>query len=287
MLPRWNSSLRDINLFLEALDNILPMFKRKKQKGRPPKHSPRKYLEIVIAKEFKKASTRDAEHDFSRKICRTRVDHSVVNYWERKFDKNFIVGIIHSIGLLLTTLLPYSFSFIDSTKFTSWVKNEIEFHVLMRIGNGFLYPVNVFFGTVSPKIAVKQTLIKGKGRLLGDPWYDDNKAFREMFHSGYKPIIKPNRNRFRGFWRKVARNKFQDDKQKKRPFYRQRGRGESIFGSLTNEFGDRLKTSRDESTITRIGARIIAQMTKIYMRTTNFLLSMTSLPNFMIYLMNN
>jgi hypothetical protein len=48
--------------------------------------------------------------------------------------------------------------------------------------------------------------------------------------------------------------------------YRQRGRGESCFGSLTNEFGDRLKTSRIDTSITRIGARVIAYLTKVYIR---------------------
>jgi len=48
--------------------------------------------------------------------------------------------------------------------------------------------------------------------------------------------------------------------------YRQRGRGESIFGSLTNEFGDRLKTVLVETSITRIGCRFAIYLVKLCMR---------------------
>lgn len=154
MLLRWNSSLKNLKFFLNALDKILPFIKRKRQRGRPPKHSLRKYLKLIITKEFKHCSTRDAEHDLSRGVCKARVDHSVINYWDR-FDKNFIQKIIKRIGTILCATLSYLFSFIDSTKFTLWCKNETEFHALVRIGDGFLYPVNVFFGCISPKTATK------------------------------------------------------------------------------------------------------------------------------------
>lgn len=113
-------------------------------------------------------------------------------------------------------------------------------------------------------------MVKGEGKLLADAWYDDNKGIGEMFKQGYEPIVKPNKNRDSGYWRKKARKIFNDPFKK--CFYKQRPRGESLFGSLTNEFGDRLKTSRYESSITRIGARIIVHMTKIYMRVNNFLI---------------
>jgi len=49
--------------------------------------------------------------------------------------------------------------------------------------------------------------------------------------------------------------------------YRDRGRGESTSGSITNQFGDRLKTRRLDTTATRILARLIAHATKIPIRT--------------------
>ena len=48
--------------------------------------------------------------------------------------------------------------------------------------------------------------------------------------------------------------------------YRQRGRGESVFGSLTNEFGDRLKTVLWETSVTRIGCRFVVYLVKLLMR---------------------
>jgi transposase len=48
--------------------------------------------------------------------------------------------------------------------------------------------------------------------------------------------------------------------------YLKRGRGESVFGSLTNWLGDRLKVSREEVMRVGIGARIIGYLAKIYVR---------------------
>jgi len=77
---------------------------------------------------------------------------------------------------------------------------------------------------------------------------------------GYTPIIKAQRTRCSGHWRKKARIVY--DKR----IYRQRGRGESIFGSLTNEFGDRLKSVRADVTMIRIACRFIVYMVKLIMR---------------------
>jgi hypothetical protein len=48
--------------------------------------------------------------------------------------------------------------------------------------------------------------------------------------------------------------------------YTYRGVGEGIFGALTVEFGDRLKTRRKESTKTRTLLRIIIYCLKIMVR---------------------
>jgi hypothetical protein len=48
--------------------------------------------------------------------------------------------------------------------------------------------------------------------------------------------------------------------------YAYRGVGEGVFGALTVEFGDRLKTRRKESTKTRTLLRIIMYFLKIMVR---------------------
>lgn len=264
MLPRWNSIVQNIKAFVQTLNDLVThRFKRNKL-GRKPKHSIRSYFKLIVAKEYKNASLRDAEHDYSKDICNTRVDHSVIHYWEKKFDKSILENIVKAIGSKIEELLGYLFSVIDSTRFTLWDKKEVEFHLLNRIADGTLYPISVFFGMVSPSNAIKGTIIEGSKDLYADAWYDDNEAMKVMFHQGYNTIVRPNTGRWRGYYRHKSRKLYNSLTGKQR--YRNRGRGESPFGSLANEFGDRLKTSRIDASITRIGARIIAHMVKIYMR---------------------
>jgi hypothetical protein len=120
------------------------------------------------------------------------------------------------------------------------------------------------FGKTSPSIATKDCIVKGIGHIYADAWYDDNKSFKIIIKQGYEPIVKANKDRSKGYWRHKARKLWRNIKNKFA--YRNRGRGESIFGTLTNWLGDRLKTSRIDTSITRIGARIIAYLVKIYMR---------------------
>ena len=263
MKPRWYSGLKNLNLFLRVLKENIPWIRRKKQRGRPPKHSIRKYLQLIVAKEFQRCSLRGAEQNLSKRICRTRVDHSVIAYWEKKLSA-LVASVILFIGLVIERILGYNFSFIDSTKFTTWHCREVEFHTLVRVGNGFLYPVNACFGSVSPKVVAKRILIPGKGKLLADRWYDDNIVFKYAIKNGYEPVIKPNKNRDRGYWRRIGRKIY--NQIHNRYFYKQRSRGESIFASLTNEFGDRLNSRLKETTATRIGARILTHQIKLLMR---------------------
>jgi len=48
--------------------------------------------------------------------------------------------------------------------------------------------------------------------------------------------------------------------------YRQRGRGESLFGSLTNQFGDRLNVRNKIAMQTRIATRIFCYQVKLLIR---------------------
>ena len=263
MIPRWNLVVDDIKAFCKALDKLVKYNFRRSKRGRKPKHSIRSYFKLIIAKEAKKASLRAAETDYSKAVCDRRVDHSVIHYWEKKFDKSLVERIVKAIGSKLEKLLGYLFSVIDSTEFTLWNKSNIEFHLLNRIA-GTVYPVGIHFGKASPSMAVSNCLTDGSKHLYADAWYDDNKSFRIMIRKGYQPIVKSNKDRWRGYWRHRARKMW--NKLSNRFAYRNRGRGESVFGTLTNWLGDRLKTSLISTSITRIGARILAYLVRIYMR---------------------
>ena len=96
---------------------------------------------------------------------------------------------------------------------------------------------------------------------------------KHMFKAGYEPIVKPNKSRSSKFWRRKARKLWNKPKIKLEERYRRRAIGESCFGSLTNWLGDRLKTFLITSTITRIGARILAYLTRIYIRVIIFIVN--------------
>jgi hypothetical protein len=262
LIPRWNCILGNINFFLSILEELIPGIEKSRGPGRPVKHPMKQYLMLIITKEFKRASLRDAETDYSKLICKRRIDHSVIHYWEKRISKELIQELIRLVGAKLDDLLGYDFSVIDATKFADWHKTTTEFHLLARIASETVYPASVYFGTTNPSHATKETLVNGSGYLLADPWYDDNQAIKLMFRAGYKPLVKPQRSRCRGYWRRKARKLYNLYWYK----YRQRGRGESPFGSLTDEFGDRLKTLRHDTTQIRSGARILVYQVKIYMR---------------------
>lgn len=124
--------------------------------------------------------------------------------------------------------------------------------------------MSIFHKSCSPLSAVSNTVVNGKGNLIADRWYDDNNSMGIMFTRGYTPIIKPNKERYRGYWRHKARKLW--NKLTTRFAYRNRGRREPLFGSLTNAFCDRLTTRRWDTSRTRITARVIACQVKIYIR---------------------
>jgi hypothetical protein len=278
MLPRWNSILNNLKFFLAKLEVVLShKILRRSKRGRKPKRSIRSYLKLIIVKEYKNASLRDAEWDFSRRICRSRVDHSVIHYWEKKLPKEVVEKIVRTIAEEVERSLGYDFSVIDATKFTSWKNQELEFHILARIVKGTVYPSSVYLGHGSMSKTVDHVLVEGDKDLLCDAWYDDHKSLKMMFKRGYTPYVSPNTGKWRGRWRHKARRLYMHPLGRQK--YRQRGRGESPFGSLTNEFGDRLKTSRFDTSMIRIGARIITYLVKIYMRIDDNLILIIILVN--------
>jgi len=72
-------------------------------------------------------------------------------------------------------------------------------------------------------------------------------------------LVKPNSKRYRGYHRRIF-DIIGDN-------YSHRGRGESTFRSITNQYGERLKNRRTDTTATRILARLTAHTTKILIRT--------------------
>ena len=251
LISRWNLDLGNIR---QHLDKILSGIDfPKNMRGRPFKRKPKTYVKLLVLKEYFGCSLRKAECLLSE-----RIDHSVLHFWEKRLDKQFIERLVGSIAKRLK--IGYDFSFVDSTMFTTWKNRFADLHIMARISKETVYPVSIFFGKASPSNAVKATLVEGSGKVLGDRWYDDNKTFKVLIKNGYTPIVKAQRTRCSGSWRRKARIVY--DKR----VYRQRGRGESIFGSLTNEFGDRLKSVRPDVTMTRIACRFIVYLVKLIMR---------------------
>ena len=266
MLPRWNTDLNNINLFLKTLNEVIDCIEiPKNKKGRPTKIPKKEYLRLIITKEWKKRSLRSTETDYSELVCKQRVDHSVIHYQEKIIPKELIRKIIILIGQKLDNSFDYDYTFIDATEFTSWNMNGLIFHLSCRITKETVYPTGIHYGLGrTVKESVEGCLVQGEGNVLADGWYDDNDSLGIIFKSGYQPIVKPNKERWRGHWRKKARILYRHPIGRQK--YRQRGRGESIFGSLTNDYGDRLKTMRIDTSEIRIGSRIIAYQIKILMR---------------------
>ena len=92
-----------------------------------------------------------------------------------------------------------------------------------------------------------------------------------MFKKGYVPVVCPNKNKWRGHYRKRARKIYNQPVH--RFGYRQRGSGESLFGSLTNEFGDRFKACKEESMQVRILSRIVSYQIKLLIRCDDKIIS--------------
>ena len=230
MLARWSRFCYDIGRLLSFLDVLIPDFYIYRR-GRPPKHSPRDYLKLIVLKEFLRASLRDVDISISIYFLGYRVPWTVIHYWEKRFDRRLIEYLVKHIGRILDDEVGYEYSVIDSTKFSLWSRDIIEFHILSRKSRYTLYPVSVGFG--SDFKTHLRTLVDGKGFLFADRWYDYEEFIREVYRHGYKPVIKPNIWRVEGYWRVKARDEYDDE------LYRRRSVGEGLFGVLSNWFGDR------------------------------------------------
>lgn len=235
-------------------------------RGRKPKRNLLKYAFLIALKEFDKRTLRGAEMHLSRFVFDERVDHSVIAYWEKNPKMCILISqFIAVAGAMLDKVLSTEFTFVDATKFTSWHIEEVMIHVANRIAKETVYPIGISFKTKTVSEPVNECLPKGNKILYADAGYDDNKTIGVMFKKGYVPVVCPNKNRWKGHFRRRARKVYNQPIH--RLGYRQRGRGESMFGSLTNCYGDRLHARIKQAMITRISARVLCYQIKLLIRT--------------------
>ncbi len=104
-------------------------------------------------------------------------------------------------------------------------------HVATRISDVTVYPAGACVpDSGRPVEAVEGALPPGKELLMADGWYDDEESMEVMVERGYLPLIRQCSNRYRGYRRRRLRDVFEVLADN----YRNRPRGESTFGSLTN-----------------------------------------------------
>ena len=195
------------------------LFKKKTGKrGRPPKEYPSDYLTIIVLKEANTHSLRSAQYIDSKLVVNKEVDHCVVHYWEKKLLK--VIGkLLSKLASKLERKVDYSYSILDSTKLTSWLKKLIEMHALLRYIPGVtLYLAGIIF--TSSQLKASQKLPKGKGPLLADRWYDDKHVLDEVVEKGYLPLIKP-----RGYGSMLRNKLWRDFRNKKLSKLRDVGEG--------------------------------------------------------------
>lgn len=269
MLNRWCNEINCINKAFHMMKRLAKKNRLvKRGRGRKPKRSPTRYAFLIALKEFDKRTLRGAEMHLSRFVFDERIDHSVIAYWEnQKQMRDLIAKFVAVAGAMLNKALSSLFTFVDATKFSSWHIEEVNVHVCNKIANKTLYPAGISFLTHNIREPVNEAVPKGEGLAYLDAGYDDNKTIGVMFEKGYTPIVCPNKSRWRGYWRKKARKLYRMPEH--RLGYKQRGRGESLFGSLTNCYGDRLHARTTTAVQTRIASRMLCYQIKLLIRINN------------------
>lgn len=266
MLHRWCNEVNSINLAFFNLKRICRKAEfLKGGRGRKPKRDIENYAFTLVLKEFDKRTLRSAEEHLTRLVFDERVDHSVLSYWENNPKMiRILQEFIAIAGALLNKALSSLFTFVDSTKFTNWNIKEINVTVCNKIANQTVYPIGISFKTVDVVSPVNEAVPDGNGKLYADAWYDEIQTIKSLFKKGYVPIICPNKTRYRGFYRRKARELYKMPEN--RLGYRQRGRGESVFGSLTNCYGDRFYAINKEAMMTITASRILCYQIKLLIR---------------------
>ncbi len=105
-----------------------------------------------------------------------------------------------------------------------------------------------------------ERLPEGKGYFYADAAYDSRKVLNTVVDRGYIPIVKPRKNKAKGYGAKIRDEIFDKD------LYKRRGICEGFFGALTNWFSDRIPCFLVETAITRLLIRIACYALRILLR---------------------
>ena len=237
----------------------------KEGRGRKPKRDLEKYACTLVLKEFDKRTLRGAEEHITKLIFNERVDHSVLSYWENNPKMiRLLQRFIAVAGAMLDKTLHSLFTFVDATKFTNWKIQETFVTVCNKIAKETVYPIGLSFKKSNVASPVDEAVPSGNRIIYADAGYDDNATIGVLFKKGYVPVVCPNKNRWRGHYRRRARRIYNQPIH--RLGYRQRGRGESLFGSLTNCYGDRFYAINPEAMMAITASRIISYQIKLLIR---------------------
>jgi len=234
-------------------------------RGRKPKRAVEKYAFSLVLKEFDKRTLRSAEEHLTKFVFNERVDHSVLSYWENNPKMiRLLQEFVAVAGAMLDRALSSLFSFVDATKFTNWKIEETFVTVCNRIAKETVYPIGISFEKKTVREPVDECVPPGDGLLYADAGYDDNKTIGVLFNKGYTPIVCPNKSRWKGYYRKKARKLYRMPGH--RHGYKQRGRGESVFGSLTNCYGDRCYAINENAMMVVTSSRVLCYQIKLLIR---------------------
>ncbi|MEM3061760.1 MAG: hypothetical protein QW265_05080, partial [Candidatus Bathyarchaeia archaeon] len=256
MLRRWSGEAYDIELLMSILELVLESIDLESMLKKKPKRKVKLYLKALVAKEMLKLSLRYTE-SWASLYFNERIPRSTLSYWELNYG--FLVSRLLGIMLGLLCLISYDYTVLDSTKFTDWYKTTHETFICTRVKLGeALFPV--YASLTDSEVEFFRGVPVGFGSIFADAAFDAKQALNSLVSKGYVPIVKPRENSSRGYKAKIRDKYFNEED------YKLRNVGEGIFGGLTIEFGDRLKTKRKESTNTRIMLRLVVYCLKILAR---------------------
>ena len=109
-------------------------------------------------------------------------------------------------------------------------------------------------------LTISKGIPSGSGPAFADGAFDAEPFVAFGASKGYAPMVKPGRVSPGGYGARMRDGLFDES------LYRLRAVGEGIFGALTMEFGDRMRTGRKESSETRILLRLLVYCLKVVAR---------------------
>ena len=164
-------------------------------------------------------------------ILGIRIPKSTLNYWEINYE--FLIKEIKDVLMKILSYLDYCYTVLDSTKFTDWNKNLHELFLCVRVGEA-LIPVSA--DLTNSEVEFVSNIPHGKGIVLADGAFDARSVLNNIVFKGYFPFVKPTKIKPAGYGARIR------DKIFNKSIYRFRAVGEGLFGALTIEFGERMKS---------------------------------------------